>query len=433
LAGGNFGGGTGTELDPYLVEDAADLNAVRNNLTAAYKQTANIDLISYTSWEPIGLPFSGRYDQNGYYIDNLQINSDFTYHGLFGVLANAVINNIDVRNASIINTGGPTVYVGILAAIMSNVTMLRGKVQGEASCTESTNGMVGGLCASIENSSVIDQVEVDVTLTGNVIGGFATFIGSTCTTTNCSAKGRAIPLDDSVYSEHGGFVFQNYPESTLDNCYAAVSLEATFEFAYRGGFACANYPTWLEPDPANSNINITSCYFDTDIAGIVSGSIATPKTAAQMKQQATFVGWDFVDIWSINEGVTYPYITPPEPPIVLTSPVLLTDKIYSANPLVTFKINKQENIPYLGPKLHCRIETFADAAMTQLLDDRTSNIVDSSHPSFEYSFNGATWFDVAPTGIDPTQYGNFDMYVRARVFVGPRQQAYVRCSIGIDD
>jgi len=114
-------------------------------------------------------------------------------------------------------------------------------------------------------------------------------------------------------------------------------------------------------------------------------------------------------------------------------PQLLTTEIRSANPLIKFLIIKVTNVPYTGPKLHYRVEVFADQEMTIVLDDRTSNVVDSSHPSFEYSFDNISWHDVAPTGIDPTQYGNFDMYIRARVHVGPRQQAYIRCSVGIDD
>ena len=30
------------------------------------------------------------------------------------------------------------------------------------------------------------------------------------------------------------------------------------------------------------------------------------KTTAEMMQQSTFVGWDFVHTWSIDEGVDYP-------------------------------------------------------------------------------------------------------------------------------
>ncbi|MGB4482514.1 MAG: S-layer homology domain-containing protein, partial [bacterium] len=32
----------------------------------------------------------------------------------------------------------------------------------------------------------------------------------------------------------------------------------------------------------------------------------TPKTSAEMKQQATFTDWDFATIWKIKEGSTYP-------------------------------------------------------------------------------------------------------------------------------
>ena len=34
--------------------------------------------------------------------------------------------------------------------------------------------------------------------------------------------------------------------------------------------------------------------------------VGTSLTASQMKQQASFVGWDFNNIWTINENVSYP-------------------------------------------------------------------------------------------------------------------------------
>ena len=36
MANGNFAGGKGTKSNPYLIEDADDLNAIRNNLVAHY-------------------------------------------------------------------------------------------------------------------------------------------------------------------------------------------------------------------------------------------------------------------------------------------------------------------------------------------------------------------------------------------------------------
>jgi hypothetical protein len=58
----------------------------------------------------------------------------------------------------------------------------------------------------------------------------------------------------------------------------------------------------------------SSCYFL--ITSGPDNGCGTPLTNEQMKHQASFVGWDFVgetangtnDIWSINEGISYPVL-----------------------------------------------------------------------------------------------------------------------------
>ena len=93
--------GSGTEADPYLVETAADLNGVRDYLSAHFKQMADIDLSGYENWEPIGIddtPFGGIYDGNSKKVSNLVI-TQVTPHaptGLFGYTSNAVISNLTV-------------------------------------------------------------------------------------------------------------------------------------------------------------------------------------------------------------------------------------------------------------------------------------------------------------------------------------------------
>jgi len=42
-ANGTFGGGNGTAETPYIIEDAADLDAVRSNLSAHYKLGNDVD------------------------------------------------------------------------------------------------------------------------------------------------------------------------------------------------------------------------------------------------------------------------------------------------------------------------------------------------------------------------------------------------------
>ena len=64
---------------------------------------------------------------------------------------------------------------------------------------------------------------------------------------------------------------------------------------------------------------IVSSYWDTQTSGLATSYGGTGKTTAEMKQQATFAGWDFVNTWGITEGATYPFIimssvAPPAPP-----------------------------------------------------------------------------------------------------------------------
>ena len=42
MAQGFFAGGNGTKENPFLIEDADDLNAIRNNLSAHYKMINDI-------------------------------------------------------------------------------------------------------------------------------------------------------------------------------------------------------------------------------------------------------------------------------------------------------------------------------------------------------------------------------------------------------
>lgn len=90
MANGMFAGGTGTENNPYLIEDVEDLNAIRNNLGAYYRLISNINMNIYpynegAGWDPID-GFYGTLDGDGYIISNLYINKpNRDGVGLFGM------------------------------------------------------------------------------------------------------------------------------------------------------------------------------------------------------------------------------------------------------------------------------------------------------------------------------------------------------------
>lgn len=54
----------------------------------------------------------------------------------------------------------------------------------------------------------------------------------------------------------------------------------------------------------NFTENLTSCYCDSELGRASTNQYA--RTTAEMQQQATYVGWDFETVWSIDEGNAYP-------------------------------------------------------------------------------------------------------------------------------
>jgi len=95
--------GSGTVEDPYQIWTAADLNGVRDYLSAHFIQMADINLSSWGNWIPIGETFStsftGLYNGNDFKIDHLQDKS------LFGYGQDCVITNTHITNATVADQG----------------------------------------------------------------------------------------------------------------------------------------------------------------------------------------------------------------------------------------------------------------------------------------------------------------------------------------
>jgi hypothetical protein len=56
---------------------------------------------------------------------------------------------------------------------------------------------------------------------------------------------------------------------------------------------------------------VTSCFWDIETSGQIESDGGAGKTTAEMKQQATFEGWDFANTWDIVENETYPFLRVP--------------------------------------------------------------------------------------------------------------------------
>ena len=74
MAGGNFGGGTGTQADPFIIEDWADLEAcAADNSQKYYKVVNDLDANDRNDgvWQQIQFKFFSEIDYGGHKIRNI--------------------------------------------------------------------------------------------------------------------------------------------------------------------------------------------------------------------------------------------------------------------------------------------------------------------------------------------------------------------------
>lgn len=202
MAGGNFGGGTGTVLSPFLIEDAVDLNAIRNQPTGKYFKLVNdIDLslealnavglgANGAGWAPLTIKnqdyFMGSLNFNFHKITNLYINRpNEDGVGLFKRFHGFDFSNMIIRprieNVNII--GGK--YVGGLVGELGRISFAdNGKGNFESICisgtkiqgTDYVGGVIGGFFVTEQNEMpLLRNVKVEISeISGiNYIGGVA--------------------------------------------------------------------------------------------------------------------------------------------------------------------------------------------------------------------------------------------------------------------
>jgi hypothetical protein len=91
----------------------------------------------------------------------------------------------------------------------------------------------------------------------------------------------------------GGFASLN--SATIRRCYSVGPIRSDGE---AGGFLGKS---WFLHDGI-----CEQAYWDTDSSGLTTSVAGTGMAGEQMKQQASFVGWDFLNVWTICEGQDYP-------------------------------------------------------------------------------------------------------------------------------
>lgn len=301
------------------INDLLTLADDTNNYDKAFILINDIDLASLTFSSAViardinssvnnfeGTSFTGIFDGDGHSIKNLTINTEDckkAFLGLFGrIYPGGIVKNLGIEGINIYETNGDNISGSFVGGLCGSIS------DGIISNCYSTGSIsgdymeVGGLSGENSRSTITDSFSTAEIRGKDQTGGLAG-LSYNCTISNCYSSGNVngfrstgglcgcVEINTNIincYSmgqvtgqhETGGFV-GDHEDGNISNCYS-IGLVNGGDFT--GGFCGVSFGT------------ISSCYF-LDTAGPDNG-FGTPLSDVQMRQQASFQGWDF----SYNDG-----------------------------------------------------------------------------------------------------------------------------------
>ena len=296
----SFGGGTGTQEDPWLITSQEDLIALAEFLNSGnaetfdtenagvgnchgyyFKQTADIDLTGVT-WEPIGYSgsyyFAGNYDGGGHSITNAvstgKVDPDgFATAGIFGWVAFGSVENLHVKNANFVATGQNNYsYVGGIAGVcygssIKNCSVENSSLESRRNNNNNCAGSIVGYSTggTFEKCAAENNQVKTMAYGGGFVGevdddpdygvGNSTF--TNCYTANCSVSSKTD--DVQGVSLVGGFAGEMTDSAlTVNNCYVYRAMLSTEGTAVPGIKATGVFAGHLW---GGSSIVDTNCFF----------------------------------------------------------------------------------------------------------------------------------------------------------------------------
>lgn len=286
-----------------IITTAAELDAVRNDLSGKYKLGADIDLSTYSynkktwtssaGWDGIGISlakgFTGEFDGDGYTISGLWSKGRGSNQGLFSWVVGGTVKNLNIELADdrgILGAGerraalagnayagsvisdvkvssadetarieGSANYIAGLVGVVKDSTMKSCEV---SDIDISGSSYVAGIAGVIyDNSSVYGQKAKNLNLYGNAsyVGGSigCVYGGSTvCGSSVVNAKVEA----GASYA--GGFVGAIHERgSSIANSYV-TGVSSKARASYAGGFAGVIYHYASVEKCCASNVNATA-------------------------------------------------------------------------------------------------------------------------------------------------------------------------------
>ena len=368
----------------YVITNVWELQNMSNVLSANYVLGNDIDATITSGWNgglgfvpvgDLGTKFTGSFDGANFTISNLFINRPTTdYVGLFGYtlsakVSNAILSNVDITgNGCVGGLVGNDYYgfvsgcnvSGSVSGSASGVGGLIGSLNGcsindsYSSCSISSSGRIGGLVGQFNNGYInncyatgsvsggayrgglvgyMDGRYINNSYaTGSVYGGSYDWAGGLVGFANCgSIYGSYATGSVNGDAFVGGLVGRS-ALGVINNSYATGGVSGTIyvgglvgnnggviNYSYSSGSVSGT--TYVGGLLGRVGGSVYNSYYDYQTAGqLDNDGRGVPKSTSEMKTESTFVGWDFVGIWSIIDGVTYPQFYGSLPVANISSP-----------------------------------------------------------------------------------------------------------------
>ena len=270
-----------------------------------YIQTTDLNM-STTDY-PVPVSFCGVYDGGNHVISNVMFNNPSRYMGLFSSVSEAKIYNLGIRD---VKNNTRVSYFGLMGggAIASEIS----NCYISTSVELNGSNYSGGFFSSFEKSQMIN-CEFRGELYSSVYFGGLTYFAAHSSFEGCSAEifGSSNISKDKI----SGLMFLGTPNLFL-NCYVKGDC---FNYAFtaptsNSELTFSNCYAFAESECVLEKANYINCYFNSNCVEQVEG-VTGFVSEEEMKKQETYAGWDFDEIWDIDDGVGTPYFryAVPEP------------------------------------------------------------------------------------------------------------------------
>ena len=326
---GSFGGGSGTEYDPYLIYTGAELAylAYSTNNGNSYSGKyfllmSNIDLCGI-EWTPIGVgsnydvfstAFRGNFDGQFHTILGLNITKTTSRNiGLFGTLYNATVQNLQISEGYLAveqDGSNASTSAGLLVGSMDGTnTISHVSVSGEVSVRTLYNGIcsVAAVVGYIHYNAAITITNVSAVATvSGFCSGYNSYVGGIVGVKNNSTGtvkifnsifiGTVSASDSTSHSYAGGILGISCGGETIQNC---VFIGEIYTDDTRDAIS----------DYFNKTPNYSNCYYNANFTS----TRGTYTDLGNLQSQDWFaytLGWDFANVWTFADvnGYAYPVL-----------------------------------------------------------------------------------------------------------------------------